>query len=247
MSDYRTLQDFRERAGYDIDGMWYPRITSIVGIKAKQGLYRYYAGQSSWKASQEALERSAAEGTLVHETVEALMEGKDVPINPVIAPAIEAFLEFRRNHDIKPILIESRVLSRKHGYAGTVDVLAELDGVVGVLDIKTSKGIYRDYGLQTAAYVQALAESEDTPPPRTSWILRLDQANECGNCSATMRHKGGNTRVTGGSWKCRHNWSPVRGQFELQEMDGFADNLKAFLAAKELWEWEHRDWLGQLR
>ena len=74
MNEYRSFKEFRERAGYEIDGVWYPRITAIVGIKSKPGLYRYYAGQDSWKASQEALKRSAAEGTLVHETVEALME-----------------------------------------------------------------------------------------------------------------------------------------------------------------------------
>jgi len=113
-------------------------------------------------------------------------------------------------------------------------------------DIKTSKGIYRDQGLQTAAYVQALRESDDTPPPETSWILRLDQSNTCLTCGASMRNKGGNTRVTGGKWGCRHDWSSLEGHFECQEMVGFEENIKAFLAAKELWTWENTEYLTKL-
>lgn len=229
-----------------MDGTWYPRITSIVGIKAKPALYRYYARMPSWRAADQAKERSAVEGTLVHETVEAILLGRGVEVDPVIQPVVEAFLEFRRNHDIRPLLVEERLLSRVHGYAGTVDIYAELDGVVGVLDIKTSLAVYRDYGLQTAAYMQAVGERNDVPPPQASWILRLDQAQACRQCGASMRNKGGNTRVRGGTYRCRHDWEPMTGQFELQEVGGFEQNLQAFLAAKHLWEWEHQDFLKNI-
>ncbi|HXV27161.1 MAG TPA: hypothetical protein VD862_04030 [Candidatus Paceibacterota bacterium] len=246
MSDYASLADFRERAGYDIDGVWYPRITSIVSIKAKPALYRYYARMPDWRTADEAKERSAQEGTLVHLTVEAILKGMPMEVEEGIRPAVDAFLEFRRHHDIRPLLIEERVLSREHGYAGTIDILAELDGVVGVLDIKTSKAVYRDYGLQTAAYMQALSERSDIPPPRTTWVLRLDQSQSCAICGASMRNKGGNTRVTGGRWRCQHSWEPMQGHFELKEVGDFEHNFKAFLGAKTLWDWEYRSYLDRL-
>jgi len=241
--EYKSLQDFRGRAGYEIEGAWYPRITSILGIKAKPALYRYYARMPSWRAADQAKERSAVEGTLVHETVEAILRGHTIEVDPIIQPTVDAFLEFRRNHDIRPLLIEERLLSRKYGYAGTVDIYAELDGIVGVLDIKTSLAVYRDYGLQTAAYMEAVSERDDVPPPQTSWILRLDQAQTCRQCGASMRNKGGNTRVRGGQYRCRHAWDLMTGQFELHEVGGFEKNIQAFLAAKRLWEWEHEAWL----
>lgn len=244
--DYQSLEDFRERAGYEIEGTWYPRITSIVSIKAKPALYRYYAGMPSFKAADEAKERSAAEGTLLHATIESIIREMPIEVDPAIRPAVDAFLEFRRHHDITPLLIEERVLSRRHGYAGTLDVYAEVDGRVGVLDIKTSLAVYRDYGLQIAAYREALTERSDLPPPETSWILRLDQAQRCDDCGATMRHKGGNTKVRGGRYRCPHRWSPTLGEFEFKEVDDFEHNLKAFLAAKELWCWEHRSYLNRL-
>lgn len=244
--DYESLADFRERAGYEVGDRWYPRITSILSIKAKPALYRYFARMPDWKTAEQAKERSAQEGTLVHVTVESILKGMPMEVDEGIRPSVDAFLEFRRHHEVRPLLIEERLVSHKHGYAGTIDVMAEVDGVVGVLDIKTSKAVYRDYGLQTAAYQQALLERTDVPPPATSWILRLDQAQTCRICGASMRNKGGNTRVTGGKWRCHHDWSAMTGQFEFTEISGFEHNLKGFLAAKSLWEWEHRSYLSRL-
>jgi hypothetical protein len=247
MSEYASLDEFRSRAGYEIDGIWYPRVTSILSIKSKPALYRYYAGMPSYKAADDAKEKSAQEGTLVHEAIEAILRGTEPVQNQFTRPAIEAFAEFSRNTNMKPLMIEERLVSRTHRYAGTVDVVAEIDGVIGVLDIKTSKAVYRDYGLQTAAYVAALREDPSLPQPETSWVLRLDQCRPCETCSATLRTKGGNIRISGRGTGCRpHRWGPVEGRFEFVTMPGYERNFEAFLAAKNLWYWEHDELLAQL-
>jgi hypothetical protein len=225
--EYTSLANFRERAGYEIEGVWYPRVTSIISIKAKPGLYRYYAGMPNFQAADDAKERSAQEGTRVHDAVQALLRGHEPVMDEITRPAADAYMEFARNIHVRPMAIEERVVSRAHRYAGTVDVIAEIDGVVGVLDIKTSKAIYPDYGLQTAAYVQALSEDHAPYRPTTSWILRLDQCRVCALCGGTLRTKGGAIRVRGGRGCPRHQWGP-------------------FLAAKTLWEWEHRDLLRRI-
>lgn len=244
--EYDSLEDFRERAGYQIGESWYPRVTAIVNIKSKPALYRYYAGMPSFRAADNAKERSAAEGTLVHEAVEAILRGTEPEVPEEVRPSVEAFLEFARNNHITPLLIEERVTSPAHRYAGTVDVVAQVNGVVGVLDIKTSLAVYRDYGLQTAAYVAALQEDSHLPQPTTSWILRLDQCRACPNCGATLRTKGGNFRVRGRGNGCTHSWGPMEGRFEFVTMPDHAEDFKAFLAAKQLWEWEHRDFLSKV-
>lgn len=244
--EYSSLEEFKARAGYEIDGIWYPRVTSIISIKAKPALYRYYGGMPSYKAADNAKERSAQEGSLVHDAIEAILRGHEPIIDSTTRPCVDAFSEFIRNTHIKPLLIEERLISKRHCYAGTVDVVAEVDGVVGVLDIKTSKAIYRDYGLQTAAYMAALHEDPSLPQPTTSWILRLDQCRTCELCGASLRTKGGNIRVRGGNGCRPHKWGPVEGQFEFGLMSDFEYNLEAFLAAKKLWEWEHHDFLERL-
>ncbi|MCC6934311.1 MAG: hypothetical protein IT406_01265 [Candidatus Yanofskybacteria bacterium] len=244
--EYESLDEFRERAGYLIDGVWYPRVTSIVSIKAKPALYRYYGGMRSFKAADDAKEASAREGTMVHEAVEAILNGTHEPVPATIEPSIDAFREFLRNNHVEPLLIEERVVSRNHRYAGTIDALARINGVVGVLDIKTSKSVYRDYGMQIAAYIAALTETPDIEQPITSWVLRLDQCRTCQLCGVSLRTKGGVFRVSAGGKGCLHQWGPMEGRFEFVEFGTHAHDLNAFLAAKTLWEWEHHDLLSQL-
>jgi len=242
---YSSVQNFKDANGYEIDGVWYPRVTSILSIKAKPALYMYYAGLPSYKAGEAIKKMSAEEGTLLHSTIEGILKKEPVVIPDALKPSIDAFLDFANNNDINPLKIEERVVSKNHHYAGTIDILAEINGKVGILDIKTSLGIYRDYGMQTAAYVEAFKEDPNIPP-LTSWVLRLDQARKCNLCGATRREKGGNVKIRGDKNNCQHDWSAVQGTAEFKELEGFDSNIKAFLAAKQLWEWEHEDWLKKI-
>jgi len=238
---YRTLKDFQNACGHSIDGIWYPRITSIVGMKAKPGLYKFYAEQDSFEAGEAIKAKSAQEGTLTHETVEAILSGKSPAIPENIKPTIDAFFNLLNHNKINSRLIEEKLVSKKHGYAGTIDVLAEINGKLGVLDIKTSYSIFRDYGIQTAAYVEAVLEKN--MPVSTRWILRLDQHRKCLNCSANLRTKGGNVKIRGEKRSCNHEWSEVIGEAELKELPPYQKDFQAFLACKTLWEWENEFWL----
>ncbi len=242
---YSNVENFKNANGYEIEGIWYPRVTSIISIKSKPALYRYYAELPSFKVGEAIKTRSAEEGTLVHTTVEAILKKEPVAIPDSIRPAIAAFMEFYNQHTVVPLKIEERVVSKKHGYAGTIDVLAEVNGQLGVLDIKTSKAIYRDHHLQTAAYVEAFREDPQLPE-LTSWILRIDQSRTCTLCNAVMREKGGNQKISGNKNSCLHNWGDTLGEYEFKPIENFDSNIKAFLAAKTLWEWEHEQWLRRI-
>ena len=241
---YADIKHFKAKTGYEIDGLWYPRVTSIVSIKAKPALYKFYADQGSFKLAESIKAKSADEGTLIHETIEAILAGNTVPVPHSIKPAIDAFLEFKKNNEIVPMKVEERVISKNHWYAGTVDIIGQLNGRLGVLDIKTSNSIYRDYGLQTSAYVEAIKETGIFPTTR--WILRIDQAKECTLCGARMREKGGNTKIRGGSSSCQHSFGPLLGQIELKELDNFEQDIKPFLACKNLWLWEYDHWIKKI-
>ncbi len=248
---YSNIKNFKDTNGYEIDGVWYPRVTSIVSIKAKPALYKFYADQPSFAAADAIKNKSAEEGTLIHETVEAILKGEVPEIPDNIKPVISAFADFKKQNEIIPHRIETRIISKKHHYAGTLDCLAELNGQLGVLDIKTSQAIYRDYGIQTSAYIEALSETSSMPPLKR-WILRLDQARYCiKGCGAKMREKGGNIKIRGDKSKvgktCPHVWGDLLGELELRELPDFEKDIRAFLAAKDLWEWEHDYWLGQIK
>ena len=149
MSWYRDAKSFMDANGYEIDGLWYPRVTSIVSIKAKPALIHFYASLPDYKTGQAITQKSAEEGTLLHETVEAILRKEPTVVPDSVKPAVSAFLDFYGQNELIAHKIEERVISKKHHYAGTMDVLAELNGKLGVLDIKTSMAIYRDYSMQT--------------------------------------------------------------------------------------------------
>lgn len=246
---YKNEEDYKEQNGYTIDGIWYPRVTRIVSIKAKPALYHFYGAAASYKSAQESTQKSAEEGTMVHEAVEAIMLGKNPVVDPLIQPSVDGYLEFieSKNLQTAPEWVERRIKHMDHRYAGTIDALALMDGKFGVLDIKTSQGIYRDYNLQTSAYMEALLE--DFPNLQTRWILRIDQQQVCTVCGATRRTKGGREKIK----KARrgkpcetHTWGEMKGLVELQEFPFWKSDFQAFLGAKSLWEWENEDWLKRV-
>ncbi len=253
---YSTPEAYKEANGYIIDGIWYPRVTRILSIKAKPALYRFYAEQESFKASQKITEQSAAEGTLVHEAAEAILLGQKPEVDDKIKPAIEAFKKFLeiKNVQTSPEYVEKQIMHPSHRYAGTIDVMALIDGKFGVLDIKTSQSIYRDYNLQTAAYMGAL--KDQYKHLQTRWILKIDQIQTCIKCGATRRTKGGREKIS--FWKkgaysnrvkmkeCGHDWSEVKGDIEFEEFPYWQSDFEGFLAAKRLWEWEEEVWLKKI-
>lgn len=252
---YSNLDHFKGMAGYEVDGVWYPRVTKIVEIKSKPALYRFYAELNNFSEGEAIKKQSASEGTLIHETVEKILVGERPHIDDTIMPAVQAFFQFleEKNIQVDPEFVEKQVVHYDERYAGTLDALALIDGKFGVLDIKTSQAIYRDYNLQTSAYMAALQRDFDNL--QTRWILRIDQIKTCLKCGATLREKGGRQKIKL-PWKnngyseaaknCQHQWSELRGDIELKEFPYWQEDYKAFLGAKKLWEWENDYWLKQI-
>jgi len=251
---YSNLEHFKGLSGYEIDGVWYPRVTKIIEIKAKPALYRFYAEMSNFSEGEAIKNKSADEGTKIHNAVEEILAGRSPLLEDSVKPAIESFVNFLvgKNIQVDEEFIEKQVINLDERYAGTVDALAIIDGKFGVLDIKTSQAIYRDYNLQTAAYMGAL--QNDFKNLQSRWILRIDQIRKCLKCGATLREKGGREKIklpwlNGGyserAKNCEHEWSEVNGEIELKEFPYWQDDFKAFLGAKKLWEWENDYWLKQ--
>src|SRR3989344_1124307 len=250
MDYFTNAEQFKTICGYDIDGKWYPRVTKILDIKSKPALYRFYGAAASYGAARAMTENSAKEGTLIHEITEKIMIGEKPEIPEEIRPAITAFIEFFENNNIHvdKEFVERRIFHPDHRYAGTIDTLALIDGKFGVLDIKNSQAIYRDYNMQTSAYIEALMA--EFPTLETRWILRIDQTKDCLKCGGNLRPKGGQDKIRKGKkgplCTDEHEWTPLTGRIELQEFPYWKNDFQAFLGAKQLWEWENEYWLKKV-
>lgn len=70
-----------------------------------------------------------------------------------------SFFEWAKGKKIKPILIEVPLASELHRYGGTVDIYAEVDGVLELVDLKTGGGIHPEFMVQVGGgYAMLLAE-----------------------------------------------------------------------------------------
>lgn len=259
---YTDTAHFKSHCGYEISGIWYPRVTKIIDIKSKPGLESFFREVGSYQAAEDIKNKSAEEGSLVHSAIGKLAVGEAVEVPDGIKAAAFAFQRLKEEKKIIffPEFIERQIWSPRHRYAGTVDALALVGGKFGVLDIKTSTGFYPEYNLQTAAYVAALQEfatKKALALPRditTRWILRVDQYKTCKKCGSTLRKKGGREKVrnakANGVISCvgdKHDWGEIRGEADLREFPyNLYQDTKAFIAAKILWEWEHDYWLRQI-
>lgn len=108
--------------------------------------------------------KAADLGTEIHAYVEAINLGKPVPVFPLQAKArMRHFADFVDQVAPRIEAAETKVYHRgdRGGasarclYAGTLDMLAEIDGRMAVVDVKTGKEVYEEAALQINAYAYA--------------------------------------------------------------------------------------------
>lgn len=88
-----------------------------------------------------------------------------------------AWEEWRASVELEPLWIEQKVFSRAHLYAGTLDLIARVNGELTVVDFKTSKAVYPEAFLQIAAYAKAIGEMGHEEP-KVGMILRLPKTED---------------------------------------------------------------------
>lgn len=202
MSDERIIHGqplvFDESAHvYTWGGDFVPGVTTILKCINKPALIQWSAGMASdhWLAAiheertdfaaihkeakvahRKRTEAAGSSGNNVHAYAEAFF--KKLPLPELTTDdakrGVEAFHKWLDAHKVVIKASERRIFSKEHFYAGTCDFVAEIDGVLGVGDIKTSSGIYPEMRLQTAAYQHALQEEKGMVFP-CRWILRFDK------------------------------------------------------------------------
>lgn len=130
-------------------------------------------------ARYEDRDTAAKRGTQVHKLAEQLVAGKKVDVPDDLAGHVESYVQFLDDWDPDPVVIEGVVMSHKHGYAGTFDLIADFDAQLlaerlpelaeldrparALLDVKTSRsGIFGETALQLAGYRYADVYVDDS-------------------------------------------------------------------------------------
>ena len=90
-----------------------------------------------------------------------------------IEKCVGAFFKWAREHDFVPLESELMVYSKKIGYAGTFDAVGYVNGVLTVVDWKSSKAYYDEMGIQLSAYRHAYSEMTGKKKVDGMMVLRL--------------------------------------------------------------------------
>ena len=185
---HEKLKNVKAHIQYKLaDGTRVPGTTTVLGILSKPALIHWAwdlgMRQIDYKKYRDVL---ADIGTLAHLLVlNRHLGGGEVDLSPYSSEQIDKaengllkYYEWEKKHTVEPVIIEEPMVSELHRYGGTIDCLARVDGVLTLLDIKTGKGIYAEFGHQLAAYLSLLLEHGHDP--KQAMILRLGRSEDEG-------------------------------------------------------------------
>ncbi len=116
-------------------------------------------------------------------------EHPDMPENPAVLIGVQAWIDFENEHKIKYHAVEEVVASLKDKWAGRFDIDATIDGKRGIIDLKTSNGLYNTVRLQTAMYAKAVEEEKGKEIYKVRWAVRVAKETE-EEYIARMKKKG---------------------------------------------------------
>lgn len=160
------------------DGTRVPSVTQVLQVVAKPALIQWANRMGLQGIDSDAYrDEKAVIGTTAHAMVEHYFRGvvADIPeeLREPALPGFRNFLRWRNDHEVEPILIEQSLVSEKHRYGGTVDLVAGIDGTTELIDLKFTKSIHRDQFFQLAAYAALLTENGQ--PVQRVRIVRLER------------------------------------------------------------------------
>ena len=180
------------------EGVYYPSVTTILQYMPKNKFFESWLKDVGHNADL-IMRKAGKEGTQVHEAAERLIQGEEISwmddygnakYSQIVWEMILKFYEFWTTYNPKPVALESFVYSDEHKYAGTADIVCEIDGETWLLDIKTSNSIHKSYDLQLASYAVALEECKGIKIDRTGIVWLKAHSRGPARNGKTMQGKG---------------------------------------------------------
>ena len=155
----------------------YPSITTVLSIRNKEGIYEWRKRVGNEEANR-ITKRAVTRGTHFHNLLEQYFLGEINDLDTFCATALTKnpavwylFLEAVQVLEKKInniYCIEDYLYSDEYKVAGAVDMIAEYDGVVSVIDYKTSNSDKKEewienYFIQGTAYAKMFTERTGIP------------------------------------------------------------------------------------
>ena len=185
---------------YKINGILVPGCTTITGMMPKPFLVQWAAnkavdhiqkhvyddkwpaGVSDWdvilkearKAWVTERDKASDYGTQAHSLCEQHIKGEKIDLTDKPKEVVNSyglFMDWIGKHKVEWLHSEIVVGSEFWMCAGKFDAVAKVNGIVTLIDFKTSKGVYDEYHYQTAGYQLCYEEMKLKPKIEQRMIL----------------------------------------------------------------------------
>lgn len=160
----------------------YPSVTTILSSdKQSQKKLQEWRNRVGEEEAAKISYKASTRGSIIHEMIEDYLQDKldlgkspfSIPLNILMFNALRDVADAHINN-IR--MIEGQMISKHLRVAGTVDLVAEFDGVLSIIDWKTSakkkkKAWIKNYFIQESAYAVMFEELTGIPVPQIVTVI----------------------------------------------------------------------------
>lgn len=165
---------------YTSTGKRVPSVTTVLNVLDAPGLKHWAWGCGQQGLHFDEVSRAAMwRGTLVHLACEmddptaALTLCSDEGERSTVLAGYSAYIKWIVESNVSIECKESKLVSDRYEFGGTLDMVAAVNGQRMIVDIKTGKGLYSTNVAQQAAYAVAWKEQHPDDPLWGVGLLHL--------------------------------------------------------------------------
>jgi genome maintenance exonuclease 1 len=163
------------------DGSRYPSVTTVLSILSEESIQKWRHRVGAEEANKIS-HRASTRGTAVHDVIEKYLANDENAFEGRMPHIINNFNSVKSVLDsrIGKIYMQEAALYSEHlGLAGRVDCIAEFDGVISIIDWKTSgklksKKWIENYFIQESAYAIMFEERTGIPIVNLVTVIVVD-------------------------------------------------------------------------
>jgi hypothetical protein len=170
--DERWYQKINDK-GITVPNIFVPSVTWIAGYYPKGIAFYKWLADKGWNEAETIKEDAGDHGTRTHAMIDDLLSGQKIKMDSFYSDssgeqteitvddweALMSYVSWFHSVNIKVLRKEFVVYSEAGNFAGTVDLLCEINGEIWLIDYKTSAYIWPSHKLQISAYKKALEEN----------------------------------------------------------------------------------------
>lgn len=167
-------------------GEKYPSVTTVLSDHGKEAILEWRKKVGEEKANKIS-RQATTRGTGVHKAIETYLKNEDISGLEMMPNVKSLFYRMKKELDgrVNNIhCLEEKLFSHNLKLAGTVDCVAEHDGVLSVIDFKTSIRLKKKeniggYFMQGVAYAKMFSEMTNLEINKIVILIGVDMADFC--------------------------------------------------------------------